>query len=436
MIFDAEELTELATCPGDRALRALDAGDTASALAIAEASVNAHFPIRDIYTTWNTLTIAYLARELGVEAATEALRESLRPLLRPLVENFRNGATREAVTVLAQFFRMDAGQLASVDEDHNRIVLTADDWAGSRAAALGVPGMLPTAEVLAIVHGLAVEWMGYPPFVIQPTSPGALTVTIHKDPLDVPPEVFGQYGTHRDTERIGAAFSTAGAHLFDADERDDLCDQALVLAGRAIKDGDLDRARRHFALSRSEWYPAHHFGRDVVTALLSWLHEHHGVERTWDCVEVAYNKPIMGQMGAQVDGLDMRSKVEMLGGMFHQHGMKFSIVESEGGFDFRTAPCGSGGRLIEEGAYAAPKDFATVTGPSVASFGLDEMPVYCMHCPATNKMFLENDGPYFLLVEPDVHDGRIRGHCSFHVFKNPAAVPDEMYERVGLLRPT
>lgn len=40
--------------------------------------------------------------------------------------------------------------------------------------------------------------------------------------------------------------------------------------------------------------------------------------------------------------------------------------------------------------------------------------------------------PYFLLVEPDVVDGRIRGNCSFHIFKKPAAVPRAMYERVGL----
>jgi hypothetical protein len=434
MIFEADELAALATAPGDRAAAALDAGDLPGARAIAGSSVDAHFPIRDIYTAWNAMTVAYVGRELGGDVGDRCLRESLTTVLRPLVEAFRNGVTREAVSQLAQLVRMDAGRLSEATETPDRIVLTANGWAGARLAARPIPGLPPVASLTAEVERLGVRWLGYPPFVVDFPGPDAVRFTVHKDPTEVPAAVFERLGVARDAERIGAAFSVAGAHLFDDDELETLRHPAFALAVAALDAGDERIARRHLALSKTEWYPAHHLLRDLVTAMLSWLHEHDGVKRVWDCVEVAYNRPIMGQMAAQVGELDLRSQVRMLGTLFHQHGMKFSIAETDGGFDFRTAPCGSGGRLVEEGAYAEPKSFATIAGPGLESFGLAEMPVYCMHCPATNRMFLEQGGPYFLLVEPDVRDGRIHGHCSFHVFKEPAAVPDGMYERVGLTR--
>src|SRR5581483_1883743 len=383
-----------ATAPGDRALAALDGGRTGDARAIAAASVDAHLPIRDIYTAWNALTLGWVERELGPDAARACLDESLRRILRPIAEWFRNGVSREAVTGLAQLVRMDAGRLDLVAEDDATVTLVAANWAGARLAA--IPGVPDWSRVTEAAERWCVEWLGYPPFVLGVSGAG-LRVVVHKNPAAVPEAVFARLGMTPDRERIGAAFSVAGALLLDDTEREDLRHQAHELAVEALDAGDLVLARRHLALSKTEWYPMHHFGRDLVTAQLSWLHDHHGVGRTWDCVEAAYNRPIMGRMVSQVAELDLRGQVQMLGTMFHQHGMKFSIVETDGGFEFRTAPCGSGGRLIEEGAYAEPKSFATVRGASLQTFGLEEMPVYCMHCPATNRMVLEQGGPYFLL---------------------------------------
>lgn len=437
MIFNAEELAGLAVAPGDRAAAALDVGDTAAARQVATDSINVYFPIRDIYTAWNAMTLAYVARELSDGSAEACLRSALRPVLRPVVEWFRNGVTREAVAQLAQLLRMDCGELAEAFEDEYRVVLTGKEWAGSRVQAMDIPGLPLISAVTSTVERLAAEWLGYPPFVIDHDERTAtVTVTVEKDPTRVSGEVYRRLGIEPDRERISAAFSVAGAQLFDDAELEGMRHQAFDRALVAMDASDEVRARRHFAFSKVEWYLAHHLLRDLVTAMLSWLHDEHGVSRTWDCVEVAYNRPIMGQMVAQVSALELREQVQMLGTLFHQHGMKFDIVEDEGGFDFRTRPCGSGGRLIEEGAYTSPKSFATVEGPGLTSFGLDEMPVYCMHCPATNRMFLEEGGPYFLLVEPDVQEGRIRGHCSFHIFKNAAAAPDTMYTRVELPVPT
>lgn len=433
-MFTDHELTEMALAPGDRAAAALDRGDVQAARDVAKSNVNKHFALRDIYVLWNALTLGYIDREFGPDALTEAIPAALHTIVRPWAEWFRNGVSREAVSSLAMMLRMDAGELTAFEEDDDTIVLVASDWAAARADA--IPGAKDLRLVAAAVERLCCEWLGYPPFVFAAgTGTEPLRLTIHKDPLAVPPSEFDRLGVDRDTTRIGAAFAVAGARLFDADEREAMRHPALALALDAIDHGDPALARRHLALSKTEWYPTHHFFRDLVTALTGWIYTTHGVEHCWKSVEECYNRPAMGAMMAQVSELSVRDRVVLLADLFHQHGMKYTISESAGGVSLHTAPCGSGGRLIDEGAYAAPKNLPIVQGKGLASFGLDEMPTYCMHCPATNKMVLENGGPYFLLVEPGLRDGRITGHCDFHVFHSEADVPQSMYDRVGVARP-
>jgi hypothetical protein len=434
LVFEEEELRQLATAPGDRAAAALDRGDVAGAREIAAASIDLHFSTRDIYTLWNTLTLDYIAREFGAGALARSVPAALRTIVRPWAEWFRNGVSREAVQSIAMIFRMDGAQLDAFDEDTATIVLVSSNWAGNRADAF--PGSGDLRLVSTAIERLCVEWLGYPPFVFHDGRDGEpLRLTIYKNPLDVPEQVFERLGAERDVERIRAAFDVSGALLFDADERENMRFQAYALAVQAIDVGDLDLARRHLMLSKTEWYLGHHFGRDLITAQTGWILENHGVDHCWDSVEQCYNLPTMGAVLGQIEVMPYRDQVQWLATLFHQHGMKYELIEDEGGFCFDTKPCGSGGRLIEEGAYEGPKNLPMVKGPNVKSFGVEEMPVYCMHCPGTNKYVLENGGPYFLLVEPGIKDGHITGHCRFNIYKSEEFIPQDVYDRVGVKRP-
>lgn len=435
MIFSSAELSELATAPADRALQLLADGYSADALAVARASVRAYQPILNIYTTWNALSLGLVERQWGRDEADACLRESLAPPLRPLVELFRNGATPQVLQLIVQLLRMDALQIDGVEEDEQSLRLRLHGWAGERVAALPAGATIDFSRVLRTVESLCVEWLGYPPLVFDADVSGeGLQVCFHKNPVQIPARYFDRVDQPRDVARLEGCVSTAGARLFSDEARERLGRNAFVLAHAALERGDLAAARRQLVIARSEWFPTHHFLRDWVTGQLSWLQRRHGVQAVWDSVEAAYNRPLMGAMLQAIEGMELRAQIEMLAVQFHEHAMQFRIVETDDGFEFRTAPCGSGGRLIDEQAYAAPKAFGMVRedAPSLHRFGVAELPVYCMHCPATNRMVLERGGPYFLLVEPDLVDGRVRGHCSFHVFKRPEAVPAAMYHRVGL----
>lgn len=434
LVFTKDELAELATAPGDRAKAALDRGDVAAARAIAAESIDAHFSTRDIYTAWNSLTVSYIEREFGTQALRDSAAAAVRTISRPWAEWFRNGVSREAVASMATIFRMDGAQLDAIEEDESAIVFVSSGWAGNRSDA--IPGGGDLRMFSEAIERWCCEWLGYPPFVFADGKDGApLRLTMYKNPLDVPQAVFDRLGVERDIARIGAAFDVSGALLFDADELDDMRFQAYALAVRAIDDGEDARARRHLMLSKTEWYLGHHFGRDLITAQTGWILQNHGVQHCWEAVDQCYNLPTMGPVLGQVDAMPYRDQVQWLSTLFHQHGMKYTWFEDEGRLALDAAPCGSGGRLIDEAAYEGPKHLPLVKGPSVESFGLEEMPVYCMHCPGTNKYVLENGRPHFLLVEPGIKDGKITGHCRFNIFKNEEAIPQEVYDRVGVSRP-
>ncbi len=434
LVFTKAELDELATAPGDRAVAALDRGDIAAAREIAAASIDAHFSTRDIYTLWNSLTVSYIANHFGADALSDSVPASVRTISRPWAEWFRNGVSREAIASLAMIFRMDGAELDSIGEDESTIVLLSSDWAGNRSDSF--PGGGDLRLFSTAIERWCCEWLGYPPFVFHDGKDGApLSLTIYKNPMAVPEAVFQRLGAERDVTRIRAAFDVSGALLFDADELENLRFQAYALAVKAIDAGDYARARRHLILSKTEWYLGHHFGRDLITAQTGWILENHGVEHCWEAVDQCYNLPTMGAVLGQVDVMPYRDQVQWLSTLFHQHGMKYTWYEDEGRIALDAAPCGSGGRLIDEGAYEGPKHLPLVHGPSVESFGLDEMPVYCMHCPGTNKYVLEHGRPHFLLVEPGIKDGKITGHCRFNIFKSEDAIPQEVYDRVGVQRP-
>ncbi len=59
----------------------------------------------------------------------------------------------------------------------------------------------------------------------------------------------------------------------------------------------------------------------------------------------------------------------------------------------------------------------------------DELPVYCAHCSINNEIQPVEWGVPPTSIE---HPPRVAGEpCIHHVYKNPAAMPDEVYVRLG-----
>ncbi|MER3452584.1 MAG: hypothetical protein C4321_02465, partial [Chloroflexota bacterium] len=92
--------------------------------------------------------------------------------------------------------------------------------------------------------------------------------------------------------------------------------------------------------------------------------------------------------------------------------------------------CGSGGRLIDEGRYDTEGGpYLTLREPAPRTFMRDALPVYCAHCAVNNEIQpVEWGGIPTSIEHPSPGPG---GVCVHHVYKDPAAIPEQAYERIG-----
>ncbi|MDH3706382.1 MAG: hypothetical protein OES57_09960 [Acidimicrobiia bacterium] len=95
--------------------------------------------------------------------------------------------------------------------------------------------------------------------------------------------------------------------------------------------------------------------------------------------------------------------------------------------------CGSGGWLIDQGAYDGSDALVTLRERGPRTFDRDELPVYCAHCSVNNEMqAVEWRGTLTTVEHPPTAPGE---PCVHEVYKRPDAVPAEAYSRIGLSRP-
>ena len=93
--------------------------------------------------------------------------------------------------------------------------------------------------------------------------------------------------------------------------------------------------------------------------------------------------------------------------------------------------CGTGGRLIDERRYdddGGP--YATLHEAAPRTFMRDALPVYCAHCSVNNELQPVELGRAPITVE---HPPAAPGEpCVHHIYRDTAAVPPEVYARLGL----
>jgi hypothetical protein len=455
-LFSDSELANLATPAGDKIQSALKTGNLEMALHLCAESKGGHHPLAFGYFTWNGKMLVHVYRTYGLKALGECIESSLSPWFRPLAEQFRNGVTREAVSILAQYWRMASQEFGPVEETEDKfsfeVKMFSDFWRLNQfdelSASLPV-GLLDfeqpedreresfslLSQSVLYAEALMITWLGYPAFTVDFNTGGEpCKVTVYKDPMDIPAERFARVRGTRDERRIRGAVDLKGGRFFSDLEITRLNFDAFDLAQQAIADGDLPMAMGYAQQSKNEWYPAHHALRDWITGMLSYVYRLHGVDATHEAVKEAYennNARLTLDTAAQQN---IKEQVTGLAAGFLQHAMRFRIVEDNEKFIFMTEPCGSGGRLLDEGAYAGPKNFALIKERHESTFYLENFPVYCMHCPSTNIQIFERGGPYYLMVDGDlmtVPDG----NCNFYIFKNPDAIPERFYSRAGRVKP-
>ena len=136
---------------------------------------------------------------------------------------------------------------------------------------------------------------------------------------------------------------------------------------------------------------------------------------------------------------DFRKRVEQTIWGLHSHGEPLYAIEDDEKVSVYMNPCGSGQMLVESGCFSSP-DKGRYVGPHRITWQMEHFPAYCVHAPVQEILSIEALGfPYFVncpcqeLKDPNwkfAHQS-----CAFSVYKDNNAIPDEVYQRLGLEKP-
>ena len=108
------------------------------------------------------------------------------------------------------------------------------------------------------------------------------------------------------------------------------------------------------------------------------------------------------------------------------------VTEDEDKFTIEQDPCGSGGRLMRDGAYDGANGLHRVAAAQPMTFGKGDFPSYCAHCAIWNNVqCIEWFGHPQWCID---HPATPAEPCRIHIYKDPRRIPERYYRQVGKQR--
>ncbi|MEX2290161.1 MAG: hypothetical protein WD794_07540 [Mycobacteriales bacterium] len=236
--------------------------------------------------------------------------------------------------------------------------------------------------------------------------------------------------------------------LFDEAERARLAQRTLDRVLDRLDEGDVEGARTAARHMFNEFESMHRLYRRWVTATLTEVVRRWGRDALAEVLEAGVRAWWLPNLRKLMEGTDdVAQRVRWFASGLRGHLVGLTVREDAEKIVIEMAPCGSGGRLLMEGGYTPPDDFASLAAEPALTYGLPDCPVYCAHQPLMEKLSVERYGHPFVVIEPaaycttrrpaDVPPPELaREHCAFVVYKDPTRIPARYYERIGLTPPT
>jgi hypothetical protein len=203
------------------------------------------------------------------------------------------------------------------------------------------------------------------------------------------------------------------------------------LIAEAIDAGDGARAKQLLHFMVRDWTRNKDFSINWITQLLSFIGRRLGEPAVEEALRDLGDRFVRPRRADAVE-VDARKRMEGVARGMKANGADVELSEDDEKYvlSFR---CGSGGMLIDEGAYGPPKDYLMLREKGPVTFGRDELPVYCAHCSVNNEIQpIEWDGAPNTVQHPPMKAGE---RCVHHIYKDRASIPVEIYTRVGKTKP-
>jgi hypothetical protein len=204
-------------------------------------------------------------------------------------------------------------------------------------------------------------------------------------------------------------------------------------ARQAFEAGRTDEGSTLLDKAVAQWRSLQEYSINWVTSLLTFVGEELGeeaVERALRKTGDEFVRP--RRTGADWSSLpaSVRAKVIARAMVSNFGAVDVDEDDEKVVLSFR---CGTGGRLIDEGRYEGDPAYLTLREKSGRTFMRDELPVYCAHCSVNNEIQPVEWGATPTTVE---HPPERKGEpCVHHIYKDVAAMPDDVYRRIGKGKP-
>ena len=218
---------------------------------------------------------------------------------------------------------------------------------------------------------------------------------------------------------------------FSDEELEQLSRPTMDRAIEAIDAGDLDAASRLCAEMKHEWQMLHDLMAAGVLDLVSFIQQRLGEEGVAEAWTETMNRGWRRHHDAIVS-LERRELVELLAATWRAHSCSgvgpnpgsFTITEDEEKVTFSMNPCGSGQRLVRNGAYEGLPDGGVTRRPTTGPSGARACPLYCTHCCFMNESLPIQWSGYPLYPSEPPED-YAKDPCTWHWYKDPDDIPEQ-----------
>ncbi|HEV2980969.1 MAG TPA: hypothetical protein VGX51_06025 [Solirubrobacteraceae bacterium] len=209
----------------------------------------------------------------------------------------------------------------------------------------------------------------------------------------------------------------------------------------AIDAGELEQARRLCDEMKHEWQMLHDLMASGVLDLVSFIQQRLGDEAVAEAWTESMSRGWRRHHDAIV-ALERRELVELLAATWRAHSCSgvgpnpgsFTITEDDEKVTFTMNPCGSGQRLVRNGAYEGLPDGGVTREAHDWSYDRKGFPLYCTHCTFMNES-LPIQWSGYPLYPSDPPEDYAKDPCTWYWYKDPDAIPERHWERYGAVKP-
>jgi hypothetical protein len=227
---------------------------------------------------------------------------------------------------------------------------------------------------------------------------------------------------------------------FSQEELRELSRPTMDRAIEAIDGGDLEAARALCAEMRHEWQMLHDLMAGSVLDLVSFIQQRLGEEGVAEAWTESMSRGWRRHHDA-IAALERRDLVPLLAATWRAHSASgvgphpgsFTISEDEEKITFAMHPCGSGQRLVLNGAYDGLPDGGRTREAHDWSFDRKGFPLYCTHCSFMNES-LPIQWSGYPLYPCDPPSDYSKDPCVWYWYKDPEAIPARHYGRYGAVK--